>query len=112
VGGVRGGAGGGGGSGGEGFGLDGFPRQGPANLPPLYPADALQARIEGRVLLRVKVTAEGRVEKLAVERSAGWPSLDQAALAAVRDWRFFPARRAGVPVAFEVIVPVRFSIRD
>jgi protein TonB len=100
----------GGGGAGAGGRADAPPRKGYGNLPPVYPADALRAGIEGRVVLRVKVDADGRVDTLEIDKSANWPSMDQAAIAAVRLWRFIPARRAGVAIPFEILVPIRFSI--
>lgn len=91
--------------------VDELPRQHTANRKPPYPLDALQARVEGVVKLRVLIDAAGQVTKVQIETSSGHPSLDQSALTGVRDWRFSPARRRGFAVPFEVIVPVRFSIR-
>lgn len=91
--------------------VDELPRKLPANASPVYPADALSAGVQGRVLLKVDVQKDGGVSSARIEASSGHPSLDQAALAAVRNWRFDPARRAGIAVAYEVLVPVRFSIR-
>jgi protein TonB len=102
----------GGGGGVLGGAVDSLPQKGPFNLPPDYPSDALLARAEGRVLLRADVGSDGLVDDLAVEDTSGWPSMDDAALKAVRRWRFVPARRGGVAVACQVLVPVRFSIRD
>jgi protein TonB len=90
--------------------VDRFPRKLSANLPPPYPIDALRAGIEGRVVLRVLVGADGRVARLQIESSSGFSSLDAAALDAVRRWRFEPARRLGRAVDFEVLAPVKFSI--
>lgn len=90
--------------------VDQMPRKLPANAPPNYPVQALLSGIEGRVMLRVLVDATGLVENATVQASSGTVSLDEAALAAVRRWRFSPARRAGTAVAHEVLVPVRFSI--
>jgi len=104
------GNGGGGGGGGAGGSVDALPVKGFGNIPPTYPRDAVLARAEGRVVLRVKVTAEGGVESLNVDKSSNWPSLDEAALAAVKAWRFYPARRSGVAVPFEVLVPVNFQL--
>ena len=100
----------GGGGGAVGGQVDSLPLKGPYNLPPDYPIDALLARVQGRVVLRAEVGSDGLVEALAVRRSSGWHSLDEAALQAVRRWRFVPARRGGIAVACEVLVPVRFSI--
>lgn len=82
------------------------------NPPPEYPASALRAGIEGRVVVRVELTRDGRVASATVHASSGHEALDEAALAAVRRWRFEPisegpARSTG---ARTVAVPVRFAI--
>lgn len=59
----------------------------------------------------MRITEQGRVEDAHVERSAGHPDLDQAALEAVRRWRFEPARRSGEPVAVVVVLPVEFKLQ-
>jgi protein TonB len=82
------------------------------NPSPEYPAEALAAGKEGRVVLRVKVGADGRVQAASVQRSSGHAEFDQAALAAVRRWQFRPATHMGVAIAKEIAVPVRFEIRD
>ena len=81
------------------------------NPPPFYPAKARRRGWQGRVLLEVRVTATGVVAGLKVEQSSGHPILDQAALKAVRDWRFVPALAVGRPVADIVTVPVHFQLR-
>ena len=81
------------------------------NPPPRYPPEALRARQQGLVLLRLKVAADGSVSDLSIKHSSGFPALDDAALAAVRRWKFEPARIAGQPVAEDVEVPVRFQPR-
>ncbi|REK24020.1 MAG: TonB family protein [Planctomycetota bacterium] len=88
--------------------VDQLPQKLPNNPPPLYPADALRGRWEGRVMIRVTVTTDGTVRNASIYRSSGWRSLDAAALGAVTNWRFSPARRAGQAVNHEVVVPVRF----
>jgi len=80
------------------------------NPAPHYPAGALVARQSGRTLLRVTLAADGSVSEVKVHRSSGVASLDEAALAAVRRWRFEPALSSGA--ARELIVPVRFVIED
>ena len=81
------------------------------NPPPVYPALARRNGWEGEVLLRVEVTAEGKAATLKVERSSGHAVLDRSAVAAVRTWRFNPARIGTTPVAGEVRVPIRFELR-
>jgi protein TonB len=75
------------------------------------PADAWQRRQQGRVVLEVHVSAAGTVDSLSVFESSGVPSLDQAALTAVRSWRFEAARQAGRAVPAVINVPVRFEMR-
>lgn len=91
--------------------VDEMPRKLANNREPYYPLAALQAGIEGRVVLRVQISATGRAAKILVETSSGTSSFDESAIAAVRDWQFAPARRQGLAVMHEVLVPVRFRIR-
>jgi protein TonB len=63
------------------------------------------------VLLKIRITAQGYVEDMQVERSAGYPELDQSAIEAVRRWRFEPARRDGASVAVWVVIPVEFKLQ-
>ena len=79
-------------------------------VKPHYPELARRRGIEGTVLLKVRVTEQGRVETVQVERSAGHPTLDQSAAEAVQRWRFEPARQGGVPVAIWVLIPVEFKL--
>jgi protein TonB len=46
-----------------------------------------------------------------VQHSAGHPDLDQAAIEAVKKWRFEPARRGTQAVAVWVTLPVRFELK-
>jgi protein TonB len=63
------------------------------------------------VLLHVKVTAEGAATDVRLLHTSGFPALDAAALAAVRRWKFEPARANGFAVAADAEVPVRFQIK-
>lgn len=80
------------------------------NPAPAYPAISRRLGEEGRVLLRVLVSAEGGAERVEVQSSSNSIRLDQAAADAVRNWRFVPAQQAGRPVAGWAIVPIRFSL--
>jgi periplasmic protein TonB len=80
--------------------------------PPIYPPRCLRLGIEGTVRLRVLVGEDGRPQDAAVRTSSGDAGLDQAALDAVRGWRFEPARRDGVPLRAWCIVPITFSLAD
>lgn len=76
---------------------------------PRYPAEALQAGIEGVVICEIVVDAEGRVAEAAVVRSI--PLLDDAALAAVRTWRYEPTVVNGQAVPVRMMVTVNFTRR-
>jgi protein TonB len=97
---------------GKGDGLTGFARpRGGYQTRPVYPESARRAGLEGVSTLRFEVRADGTVGAIAVERSAGFGELDRAAVAAVRTWRFEPARRGNDAVAVWVTLPVRFELR-
>ena len=81
------------------------------NPAPRYPADALSRRLSGVVLLQVAVDAQGAAAKVRLVRSSGVPSLDQAALEAVRKWRFLPARDPSTPLR-RVNIPVEFVLQS
>jgi protein TonB len=82
------------------------------NRPPFYPDRAKRDHEQGRVILRVDVSAEGRAAGVAILRTSGFPDLDQSAAEAVRSWRFIPASRAGQPVSGVAQVPVSFTLAD
>ena len=94
----------GGGGGGPGY----TPPQFLMRYKPPYPEDARAQRIEGVVMLLVSVDAAGRVLSAQLSQSSGHDVLDRAALAAIRTWRFVPARQADQAVPATVEVPIRF----
>ncbi len=63
------------------------------------------------MVLQAVVTSDGRIEPdVKVVRSI--PLLDNAAIAALRQWRFRPAHdRTGTPMRVSLRVPVRFVLR-
>ena len=65
----------------------------------LQPEAARAANVSGMVIVDVTVAANGTVSHARIRRSI--PLLDEAALAAVRQWRYEPARQYGKPVAYE-----------
>jgi protein TonB len=83
-----------------------------SDRPPRYPEAARRRGEQGRVVLQVDVSADGAPVDVTVAEGSGIPSLDAAALNAVRQWRFVPATRAGKPVAAVARVPVRFRLTD
>lgn len=83
-----------------------------SNPAPRYPYRARRKGQEGRAILRVEVTASGDASTVWILRSSGHRLLDDAAVDAVRAWRFQPASRAGIPVAGLVDVPISFKLQD
>lgn len=85
--------------------------QGGYQVRPAYPAVPRRLGIQGTTLLRVHVQADGRIGEVLVEKSAGHPELDDAAVDAVKRWRFEPARRGAEAIAMWVLLPVEFRLR-
>lgn len=81
-----------------------------SNPPPSYPRLSRRLREEGEVELRVRVDPAGQPVVVELARSSGSGRLDEAALRAVRDWRFEPARRGGQAVEAWVRVPILFKL--
>ncbi len=78
---------------------------------PQYPREAMRARIEGLVVLSCVVTPEGSVGPVRVVRPLDADlGLDRAAIDALKQWRFEPARKDGQAVPFLTVVEMRFSL--
>lgn len=69
------------------------------NPKPVYPAVSRRLKEEGTVVLDVFIQTDGSVGDVRVKRSSGYPRLDEAALTAVRRWKYVPARRGSEPLA-------------
>lgn len=83
-----------------------------ARVQPKYPPTAYRNREEGSVLVRADVDANGVPASVSVVRRSGSRDLDNAAVAAVRQWHFRPAIENGKAVASAVEVPIDFQIGD
>ena len=81
-----------------------------SNLIPEYPSEARSKGLEGMVILKGVVEADGRVTQLKVMR--GDEPFASAALAAVRTWRFKPAVVSGQPTAVYRIFKVPFRLKS
>jgi protein TonB len=82
------------------------------NAKPSYPSLSRRLREQGTVLLRVLVSAGGEPKQIQLLKSSGYPRLDDAALRAVEDWRFVPAKRGHEPLEAWVQIPLQFSLRS
>jgi protein TonB len=80
------------------------------NPPPAYPRMLLRRGVEGEVLVRAQVQDDGHCSQVLLKESSGYRLFDEAALSAVRDWRFIPARKGTQTVVAWVDVPIAFRI--
>lgn len=80
-----------------------------ANPPPEYPALARRRGYEGSVVLEFVIRTDGSCGEVRVVQSSGYGTLDEAAVSAVRGWRFNPATRAGTPVV--AVQRIRFTFK-
>jgi protein TonB len=82
------------------------------NPKPVYPAMSRRLGEEGKVVLRVRVNAQGQPLSVEVSKSSGFPRLDDAARLAVERWRFVPARQGNEPIEASVLVPLNFTLSN
>lgn len=82
------------------------------NPPPAYPLAARRRGVEGRVIVRAEVLADGTCSRVELKKTSGYDPLDQAALEAVKKWRFVPARKGSQAVTAWVEVPITFKLEN
>jgi TonB family protein len=78
-------------------------------VKPIYPNAALEAGIQGSVVLQVLVDKDGAVRD--VRLISGSPALAPAAIDAVKRWQYRPSYVNGQPLEWEWLVTVRFKLR-
>jgi len=78
-------------------------------VDPIYPEDAIKAKVEGIVIIQVTTDEQGKVIETKIFRSI--PLLDEAALAAVKQWIYEPYIYAGKPRPAIFTVTVKFSLK-
>ncbi|AIF49903.1 energy transducer TonB [Pelosinus sp. UFO1] len=79
---------------------------------PSYPQSARQGGLEGTVVLKVQILETGRAGNISISRSSGHEILDDAAIAALREWRFAPAkdRDSGLAISCYTTLPISFRL--
>ena len=81
-------------------------------VDPQYTPEARRAQIQGVVLLRVVVAADGTVHDVSVMRSLdSLFGLDQQAIKAARQWIYKPGSKDGKPVAVNFVLEMEFALR-
>jgi TonB family protein len=83
-----------------------------SSVRPSYTPAALEARIEGEVLLSAVVLTDGTVGEVTVTKSLDREyGLDDQAVSALKQWRFKPGTKKGSPVAVRVDVEIKFTLK-
>ena len=77
-------------------------------VEPEYPEEARQQRIQGAVVLEVRIGRDGAIQQ--VKLVSGQPLLANAAIAAVKQWRFKPRTLKGQPVEMQTRVTLNFRM--
>ncbi len=80
------------------------------NPPPIYPLAARRRGLEGTVVIRAHIMEDGNCSVVNLSKSSGYEMLDQAALAAVKTWRFIPAQQGSQAINAWVVVPITFRL--
>jgi protein TonB len=80
------------------------------NIPPGYPPLSAQLGEQGIVVVQMQIAPDGFVTAVQLLQTSGYPRLDEAALAALKKWRFTPAVENGQPVSSVQVLPIRFRL--
>lgn len=78
-----------------------------------YPAAARQKGWQGTTVVRIQILADGQPGTLSIAASSGYADLDEAALQALRQWRFSPAKDAATrqPITCYTTIPIAFRLQ-
>lgn len=82
------------------------------NPAPVYPSMSRRLGETGKVFLRAHVLPSGLPDQVEIRTGSGSPRLDNAALEAVKRWRFVPARQGNDAIAQWVVVPISFNLEN
>jgi protein TonB len=80
-----------------------------SSVPPMYPALAKNQHISGNVQIDALIDANGRVTTMKVV--SGPTLLQQAAMDALKQWKYQPAQLDGKPVAMHLTVTLQFRLQ-
>lgn len=82
----------------------------PQRMPPSYPSASRRMGERGKVMLRVELDETGRIIAVKVKESSGYKRLDEAGLAAVKNWQCNAAMRDGEAVRAVALQPFDFIL--
>jgi TonB family protein len=77
-----------------------------SNPKPAYPISSRENGEQGSVLLYACITDHGKVDRVDLAQSSGYPALDRSALNTVRHWSFRPAQVSGksIPMCYRLLI--------
>ncbi|MCA9472683.1 MAG: TonB family protein [Nitrospirales bacterium] len=81
------------------------------SVRPVYPRLAKEQGWEGTVLVKILVRTDGIPDHVTIQKSSGHQVLDDAAMEAIRQWRFAPAMDGNFPVEKYLQVPLKFGLQ-
>jgi len=76
-------------------------------IAPEYPDELRREGVSGLVMVKCSIDVQGNVAEAEVEKSSN-AAFEKPALAAVKKWKFKPAKQDGNPVAIKVSIPIKF----
>ena len=82
------------------------------NPRPEYPREARTNGMQGEVMLWLQISETGQVLHARIRNGSTYALLDDATLRFAGSLRFEPARYAGIPIASEVYLPIRYRLVD
>jgi protein TonB len=80
------------------------------NPKPPYPPISRRLGEQGKVIVHVLISVDGRAKKAEIRRSSGFDRLDQSAMTAAMSWRYVPGKRGGVAEEMWSDVPINFVL--
>jgi TonB family protein len=88
------------------------PRPAAGNPKPVYPRLAIKRRLQGDVILTVKIRPTGTISTVTLKHSSGFKLLDSAAIDAVRHWRYEPLPETAMPEHRSDDIPINFRLKS
>jgi periplasmic protein TonB len=76
-------------------------------VAPEYPSELRREGVSGLVMVKCSIDEKGDVTETLVEKSSN-AAFEKPAVAAVKKWKFKPAKQDGNPVAIKVSIPIKF----
>jgi protein TonB len=80
-------------------------------VEPDYPIELRRQGVSGIVMVKCTVDDQGNVAETSVAKTSN-EAFDKSALAAVKKWKFKPARQDGNPISVQVTIPIKFVAQE